>query len=194
MLEELELSYEVVPIDIGGDQQFTPEFLAISPNNKIPAIVDEEADGGPLAIFESGAILFYLAEKTGRFLPQTTRARMDALAWMNWQIGGLGPMLGQVGFFAVRSKEKAPLAIERFTTEADRLLRVMDKRLSAVPFLGGEDYSIADIAAYPWTVVATTFLAAPLAKTLGAVANVQRWLGEVGARPAVVRGMQIPKT
>ncbi len=194
MLEELELSYEAVPIDIGGDQQFTPEFLAISPNNKIPAIVDEEADGGPLAIFESGAILFYLAEKTGRFLPQTTRARMDALAWMNWQIGGLGPMLGQVGFFAVRSKEKAPLAIERFTTEADRLLRVMDKRLSAVPFLGGEDYSIADIAAYPWTVVATTFLAAPLAKTLGAVANVQRWLGEVGARPAVVRGMQIPKT
>ena len=193
MLEELGLSYEVVPVDIGADQQFNPQFLAISPNNKIPALVDDEADGGPLAIFESGAILVYLADKTGRLLPRPVRERMEGLAWLSWQIGGLGPMLGQLGFFAMRSQEKAPLAIDRFTTEADRLLRVMDHRLSAMPFLGGEEYSIADIASYPWTKAAATFLAKPLERTLADIPNVHRWLGIVGERPAVTRGMEVPK-
>ncbi len=194
MLEEVGLPYIVVPVDIGAEEQFKPEFLAIAPNNKIPAIVDDEAEGGRLSIFESGAILLYLAEKTGRLLPRTLHDRMDALAWMNWQIGGLGPMLGQLGFFAVRSPEKAPLAIERFTTEADRLLRVMDHRLSTSPFLGGAAYSIADIAAYPWTVAATTFMAEALESTLGSVPHVRRWLDQVGARPSVVRGMAVPKS
>ncbi len=193
MLEELGLAYDVVPVDIGSDQQFAPDFLAISPNNKIPAIVDDAAEGGPLAIFESGAILTYLAENTGQLLPTAPAARFAVLEWLHWQVGGLGPMLGQLGFYAVRSKEKAPLAISRFTAEADRLLHVMDKRLAAVPFLGGQDYSIADIAAYPWTSAATSMMAEPLAATLSSVPNVHRWLETVGSRPAVTRGMQVPK-
>ena len=193
MLEELGLPYDVVPVDINADAQFAPAFLQIAPNNKIPAIVDDEVGEQKLSLFESGAILIYLAEKTGRFLPSETRERAHTLAWLNWQMGGLGPMLGQLGFFAVRSAEKAPLAIERFSTEADRLLRVMDKRLASVPYLAGASYSIADIAAYPWTVAASTFLAHPLEATLAAVPHVHRWLDAIGARPAVARGMQVPK-
>ena len=133
MLEECGLPYTVVPVNIGKDEQFDPDFLKVSPNNKIPAIVDDEAEGGPLSVFESGAILTYLAEKTGRFLAPSGPARYKALEWLHWQMGGLGPMLGQLGFFAVRSDEKAPLAIKRFTDEADRLLRVMNKRLGEGP-------------------------------------------------------------
>ena len=133
MLEEIGAPYEVHPINIGKDEQFAPDFLRISPNNKIPAIVDDAAAGGPLTIFESGAILTYLAETSGRLLAPSGAARCKALEWLHWQIGGLGPMLGQLGFFAVRSPEKAPLAIERFTTEADRLLSVMERRLAEVP-------------------------------------------------------------
>ncbi len=192
MLEELGLPYTVVPVDIGSDQQFAPEFLAISPNNKIPAIVDDEADGGALSIFESGAILTYLADKTGRLLPRPVHQRMAALAWLTWSIGGFGPMLGQLGFFAVRSHEKAPLAIDRFTKEADRLLHVMEKRLASSAFLGGEEYSIADIASYPWTVAANSVLSEPLAGTLTAIPNVHRWMEAVGSRPAVQRGMTVP--
>ncbi len=195
MLEECGLPYTVAPIDIGHDAQFAPDFLAIAPNNKIPAIVDHEAaGGGELSLFESGAILTYLAEKTGRLLAASGPARFKAMEWLHWQIGGLGPMLGQLGFFGVRSEEKAPLAITRFTAEADRLLRVMDRRLGAAVFLAGEEYSIADIACYPWTLAATTFLQEPLAETLGAVPHVRAWLETVGARPPVRRGMEVPKT
>lgn len=192
-LEELGLPYEVAPVNIGKDEQFAPAFLAVSPNNKIPAIVDHDAEGGPLSVFESGAILTYLAEKTGRLLAPSGPARYKALEWLHWQMGGLGPMLGQLGFFAVRSTEKAPLAIKRFTEESDRLLGVMDRRLAASPYLAGDDYSIADIAAYPWTLAATTFLKDALAESLPGKTNVAAWLGRVGARPAVERGMAVPK-
>jgi GST-like protein len=192
MLEEIGLPYRVMPINIGADEQFTPEFLAISPNNKIPAIVDDGVEGGPLTIFESGAILFYLAEKTGRLLPQPMRQRMDALAWLNWQVSGLGRMFFELGFFAIRSPEKLPSATAQFTTEVDRLLRVMDRRLTTVPFLGGEAYSIADISAYPGVIAATTYLSKPLQDTIAAIPNVHRWLDAIGIRPAVKRGMTVP--
>jgi GST-like protein len=197
MLEELGWKYEVQPVNIGKNEQFSPEFLAISPNNKIPAIVvddgDGDGDGERLTIFESGAILTYLAEKSGRFLAPAGPARFKALEWLHWQIGGLGPMLGQLGFFAKRSEEKAPLAIKRFTDEADRLLAVMDRRLTETEYLGGPDYTIADIASYPWTYAATTFLKDVLAESLSSKPAVHRWLGTVGNRPAVQRGMEIPK-
>ncbi len=193
-LEELGLPYTVHPIDISKDQQFGPEFLKIAPNNKIPAIVDDDAQGGPLAIFESGAILVYLAEKTGKLLAPSGPQRYAALEWLNWQMGGLGPMLGQLGFFGVRSKEKAPLAIERFTTESGRLLGVMEGRLAAVPYLGGQDYSIADISSYAWTLAATTFLKDALGPHLDDKPAIRAWLARVGERPAVQRGMTVPKT
>ena len=193
MLEEIGAPYEVHPINIGKDEQFAPDFLRISPNNKIPAIVDDAAPGGPLTIFESGAILTYLAETSGRLLAPSGAARYKALEWLHWQVGGLGPMLGQLGFFAVRSPEKAPLAIERFTAEADRLLGVMDRRLAEASYLAGEDYSIADIACYPWMLAATSFLKEPLAESLATKPAVARWLEAVGERPAVQRGMQVPK-
>ncbi|MCJ2050344.1 glutathione S-transferase family protein [Methylobacterium sp. J-070] len=194
MLEECGLPYTVVPVNIGKDEQFAPDFLKVSPNNKIPAIVDDAAEGGPQSVFESGAILTYLAEKTGRFLAPSGPDRYRAMEWLHWQIGGLGPMLGQLGFFAVRSDEKAPLAIKRFTDEADRLLHVMDRRLGEGPYLAGADYSIADIACYAWTLAATSFLKEPLRDTLGSVPNVHAWLARVGERPAVQRGMEVPRT
>ena len=192
MLEELGLPYTVHPVNIGKDEQFAPDFLAISPNNKIPALVDDAAPEGPLAVFESGAILTYLAETSGRFLAPSGPARFKALEWLHWQVGGLGPMLGQLGFFAVRSPEKAPLAIARFTAEADRLLGVMERRLAQAPYLAGEAYSIADIACYPWAVAATSFLKEPLADSLAGKPSLDRWLGAVGARPAVQKGMAVP--
>jgi len=193
MLEELGLPYEVRPINIGKNEQFAPDYLKISPNNKIPAIVDNDAEGGPLALFESGAVLTYLAEKTGRFLAASGPARYQAMEWLYWQVGGPGPMLGQLGFFALRAEEKAPLPIKRFTAEADRLLTVMDRRLSESEYLAGAEYTIADIATYPWTLAATTFLGAVLAESLKTKPAIHRWLQTVGARPAVQRGMQIPK-
>jgi GSH-dependent disulfide-bond oxidoreductase len=192
-LEELGLAYDVHPINIGKDEQFAPEFLKIAPNNKIPAIIDDEGRGGKLSIFESGAILIYLAEKTGRLLAPSGPARYRALEWLNWQMGGIGPMLGQLGFFAVRSKEKAPLAIERFTTEAGRLLGVMEGRLREAPYLAGDEYTIADIACYAWTLAATTFLKEPLAEAWRDKPSIERWLKAVGDRPAVKRGMAVPK-
>lgn len=193
MLEELGLQYEVHTVNIGKDEQFAPAYLAISPNNKIPAIIDEDAPGAPLRMFESGAILTYLAEKTGRFLAPSGIARYTALEWLHWQVGGLAPMLGQLGFYAVRSSEKAPLPIKRFTEEADRLLGVLDRRLSEANYLGGDDYTIADIAAYPWTLAATTFLGEVLAESLSTKPEIHRWLKLVGDRPAVKRGMIVPK-
>ena len=193
MLEELGLPYAVKAVNIGKGEQLTPEFLAISPNNKIPAIVDDEAEGGPLSIFESGAILTYLAEKSGRFLPPSGPARFKTLEWLHWQIGGLGPMLGQLGFFAVFSKEKAPLAIDRFTGEASRLLGVMERRLAEAPYLGGQEYSIADIASYAWTLSTTTLLKGPLEASMATKPHVLAWLKTIGERPAVQRGMAIPE-
>lgn len=193
LLEELGVPYQVKTINIGKEEQFAPSFLAISPNNKIPAIVDEDAEGGPLAIFESGAILTYLSEKHGRFLDASGPVRYKTLEWLHWQIGGLGPMLGQLGFFGVRSKDKSPLAINRFVEESDRLLTVMENRLTTNAYLAGDDYTIADIACYPWTIAATTFLKDVLAESLATKPSVHRWLKSIGERPAVQRGMAVPK-
>jgi GST-like protein len=193
MLEELGLAYTVKPVNIGKDEQFSAEFLKIAPNNKIPAIVDHDAPGGSLAIFESGAILTYLAEKTGQLLAPSGAARYKALEWTYWQVGGLGPMLGQLGFFLMRSKDKPPEAIERFTTESARLFGVMEKRLAEVPYLAGEDYSIADVACYAWTFAASGMIRQAAPAAWGDNPSIERWLKAVGERPAVQRGMAIPK-
>ena len=192
MLEELGISYQVNVVNISNGEQFEPEFLKVSPNNKIPAIVDEEADG--LAVFESGAILTYLAEKYGQFLPASGEARYKTLEWLHWQIGGVGPMFGQLGYFTVYAKEKIPQAIARYTSEAERLLAVMDRRLTDNAYLAGEAYSIADMAAYPWLVNARegAFLGASLGAILAEKPAVLRWLDDVGSGPAVQRGMAVP--
>lgn len=182
-LEEAGLPYKVVPVDIGKGDQFAPAFLEISPNNRIPAIVDHEpADGGgPLPVFESGAILLYLAEKTGRFLPASVRGRAAVSQWLFWQVGGLGPMAGQNHHFVQYAPEPIPYAVDRYVKETERLYGVMDDRLGTVPFLAGE-YSIADMASYPWIV--------PHEKqrqTLDDFPNLARWFEEIRARPAVRR-------
>jgi len=153
-LEEAGLPYELVPVNIGRGEQFKSEFLAISPNNRMPAIVDRQpADGGaPLSVFESGAILQYLADKTGRFLPTATRKRYAVLEWLYWQVGGLGPMLGQNHHFNRYAPEKIPYAIDRYVNETRRLYGVLDKRLAGRDFIAGADYTIADMACYPWIV------------------------------------------
>jgi GST-like protein len=194
MLEEVGLAYDVRPVNLGKDEQFSEEFLAVSPNNKIPAIVDREAPGGPLSVFESGSILVYLAEKSGKLLAPSGAARYKALEWTFWQVGGLGPMLGQLGFFVMRSKDKPPEAIERFTTESARLFGVMEKRLKDSPYLGGDDYSIADIACYSWTLGAATMLKRAAPEAYGDNPSIDRWLQTIGERPAVIRGSAIPQT
>lgn len=191
-LEEMGLPYEVRPVDIGANEQFSAAFLAVSPNNKIPAIVDHGAAGGPVSVFESGAILVYLAEKSGLLLPSGGAARAKVLEWLFWQVGGIGPMLGQLFYFAVRAPEKVPPAIERFQEEANRLFGVLERRLSEAPYLGGDAYSIADIATYPWVIPAIGLVRAGAGDALGPLPAVDRWLAEVGARPAVQRGMAIP--
>ena len=193
MLEELGIPYTIKTVNIGEGEQFKPEFLAISPNNKIPAIVDDEADGGAVTVFESGAILTYLAEKTGKLLPPSGAARYKVLEWLHWQIGGLGPMLGQVGFFELRSKEKSALASKHFLDEAERLLGVMDRQLADHQYLAGQDYSIADIAAYPWVAATAEKMQAVLGSQMAALHNLQRWMALMAARPAVQRGMALPK-
>ena len=192
MLEEVGLPYRVKAISLANNEQFSPEFLAVSPNNKIPAIVDEDAPGGPLSIFESGAILVYLAEKTGKLLPTSGPARYKTLEWTFWQVGGLGPMLGQLGFFVMRSKDKPPEAIDRFTTEAARLFKVMDTQLGKSAYLAGDAYSIADIACYGWTFAASTLIKQGAPAAWGDNPNIERWLKAVGERPAVVKGMAVP--
>ena len=191
MLEETGLSYAVKPIDIGNGEQKAPEFLAVSPNGKIPGIVDHDAEGGPLALFESGAILTYLADKSGSLLAPAGAARYLAMSWTYWQVGGLGPMLGQLGFFS-RQQEPNHAAIERYSTECGRLLHVLEDRLSASPFLAGDAYSVADIAAYPWVLAARSMLSQALPEDARALAATTAWLEKVGARPAVQRGMAIP--
>ncbi|MFD0912497.1 glutathione binding-like protein [Methylophilus luteus] len=193
MLEELGVDYTVSPVDLGQLAQFSASYTAISPNNKIPAIVDSGSEGAPITIFESGAILTYLADKSGQFLAAHGQARYNALAWLHWQTSSLGPMLGQLGFFAVRSEEKSALAISRFSEEADRLLNVLENQLQAHAYVAGDEYSIADMACYPWVLAATAYLKQVLKDSLAAKPAIQRWLQQVGARPAVQRGMAIPK-
>ena len=191
MLEEVGLPYIVRDVDISADAQFDPAFLAISPNNKIPAIVDHGTAGGEQAVFESGAILTYLAQKSGRLLPPAGAAHWATLQWLHWSIGGLGPMLGQLNFFAVRSDQKAPLAIERFTKEGKRLLGVLEKRLATTPYVAGDEYSIADIVSYPWMHAASTGMAAVLGDTFAASPAIRDWMARLAERPAVVRGMKV---
>ena len=191
MLEECGLPYTVHPVNISKDEQFAPEFLKISPNNRIPAIVDNDAEGGPLSVFESGAILIYLAEKTGKFLAPKGAQRAKALEWLMWQMGGVGPMFGQL-FHFMNAPEKIPYAITRYQNEAARLVGILDKRLGEAAYLGG-DYSIADIITYPWVAPAFELIAAAKPDVVGEGANVRRWLKAVGERPAVIRGMAIPK-
>ena len=188
-LEELELPYRVHPINIGKGEQFAPEFLAISPNNKIPALVDPEGPGGePLALFESGAILIYLAEKTGRLMPTEPVARLTALQWLMWQMGGFGPMLGQAHHFRRFAPEQIPYAVDRYTNETRRLYGVLDKRLAEAEFLAG-DYSMADIATFPWAARHEW-----QGIELGDFPQVKRWYDRIAERPAVVRGMAVPAT
>jgi GST-like protein len=191
MLEELGVPYKVIPVDIRSGDQFKPEFLAISPNNRIPAIVDHEpADGGgPFAVFETGAILIYLADKTGRFLPQGLRARSVVVQWLMWQVSGLGPMLGQHGHFALYAAEKIPYAIERYRDEAARLYRVLDTQLGKTgAYVAGDDYTIADIACFPWTMThkAQGF-------SFDEYPNIKRWYATLRARPKLQAGLAIGK-
>jgi GSH-dependent disulfide-bond oxidoreductase len=183
-LEEAAMPYRLGPVDIGKGAQFAPEFLAISPNNRIPAIVDPTpADGGaPLSFFESGAILLYLAEKSGQLLPRDARARTTVMEWLFWQVGGLGPMAGQNHHFNRYAPEKLTYAIDRYVKETNRLYGVLDKRLAKVPYLAGEQYSIADLAAYPWIVPWQL-----QQQDLAAFPSLQRWFNAIAARPATLR-------
>lgn len=187
-LEEAGLEYRVHPVNIGKGDQFLPEFLAISPNNKMPAIVDHAPpDGGaPLSVFESGAILLYLAEKTGRFIPADLRGRAATLEWLFWQMGGLGPMSGQMGHFNVYAPERIPYAIERYDSEVRRLHRVMDKRLSESAYLGGHEYGIADMASYPWIGAY-----AKLPVDFDAFPHLRRWHQAIAERPATQRAYAV---
>lgn len=187
-LEETGLPYRIHPINIGKDEQFQPHFLKIAPNNRIPAIVDNEpADGGePLSLFESGAILLYLAEKTGRFIPQDLRGRQEALQWLFWQMGGLGPMAGQNHHFNRFAPEKVPYAIQRYVKETARLYGVLDRRLADRAFVAGDDYSIADMAIYPWIVPH-----AYQEQDLDDFPHVKRWFQAIQARPATVRAYDL---
>jgi GST-like protein len=189
MLEELELPYRTHVVDITKGEQFKPEFLAINPNNKIPAIVDSDGPGGrPLTVFESGAILIYLAEKSGRLLPPSGPDRYDVLQWVMFQMGGVGPMFGQYNHFALFAPEKIPYAIERYTQESKRLLHVLDRRLEGRTFVARE-YSIADVLLFPW--VASHAKRAP--QLLEDTPQVRRWLDALWGRPAVRRGMNVPQ-
>ena len=191
MLEETGLPYRVHPVDLTADQQFEPGFLAISPNNKIPAVVDEDAGRESQPLFESGAILSYLAEKSGMLLPPPGPERWSVYEWLYWSIGGLGPMLGQLNFFAVRSPDKSPLAIDRFRKEGSRLLKVLEGRLGRHPYIGGPEYSIADVASYPWVAEARTAMADPLGEVFAQSPAVNDWLSRVGERAAVKTGMRV---
>ena len=187
MLEECGLKYRVHAVDIGAGDQFKPEFLAISPNNKIPAIVDSEGpDGEPISLFESGAILLYLAAKTGRFLADSTRGKHEVMQWLMFQMGGVGPMLGQAHHFRIYAPQKIDYAIERYTNEAKRLYGVLDKRLAKSKYVAGPAYSIADISIFPWL---------RSWKNQGIDWNdfphLKGWFDEIAARPAVLRGVEV---
>ncbi|MEM7407348.1 MAG: glutathione S-transferase N-terminal domain-containing protein [Pseudomonadota bacterium] len=188
-LEEMELDYTVIPVNIGRGAQFEPDFLAISPNNRMPAIVDHEpADGGdPISVFETGAILVYLAEKTGRFMPTDVRGRNTVIEWLMWQMGGVGPMFGQAGHFRFYAPEKVPYAAERYDNEMLRLYGVLDRRLANYEYVAG-DYSIADMAIWPWVI---TYKRQQV--DLETFPHVRRWYKALQARPALRRGYEVGK-
>jgi len=187
MLEECGLPYRVIPVDIGSGAQFEAAFLAISPNNKIPAITDSEGpDGRPIHLFESGAILLYLAGKTGKFLPADTAGKYEVLQWLMFQMGSVGPMLGQAHHFRIYASEKIDYAIERYTNEAQRLYGVMNKRLAASRYLGGPAYSIADMAIFPWLRSWKN-----QGVQLSEFPHLKGWFDEIAARPAVQRGLAV---
>jgi len=191
MLEECALPYRMVPVNIGKGEQFTPQFLAISPNNRMPALVDNAPEGGgePVAVFESGACLLYLAEKTGLFMPTDLRGRYAVMQWLMWQMGGLGPMAGQNGHFQLYAPEKIPYAIERYSKEVDRLYGVLDVQLGHTgAYVAGTDYSVADMAIFPWV---RTHKAQNVA--LENFPHVQRWYNGLFLRPAVKRGLDLGK-
>jgi GST-like protein len=188
MLEETGLAYNVIPIDINKGDQFQPDFLKISPNNKMPAMVDREGPGGePYALFESGAILMYLAEKTGKFMPTETAQRYRVIQWLMFQMGGIGPMLGQAHHFRQYAPEKIPYAVDRYTREAARLYGVLDRRLGRSEYLA-DGYSIADIAAFPWIRPYER-----QGQKLEDFPNLKRWFDAIDARPAVKRGLEVLK-
>ena len=186
-LEELALPYKVVPVNIGRGEQFEPAFLAISPNNRMPAIVDHEPLGGgaPLSIFESGAILLYLAEKTGKLLPPDTRGKYDVVQWLMWQMGGLGPMLGQANHFRHYAPEKIPYGIDRYTNETNRLFGVLDRQLANREYIANA-FSIADCASWPWVTSHER-----LGQKLADFPNLSAWYDRMKSRPAVQRGMDV---
>lgn len=188
-LEELGLPYEVRPIDITRNEQFSPDFLALNPNNKIPVIVDNEGpEGRPITVIESGAILLYLAGKAGKLLPADLRSRLEAIQWLMFQMGSVGPMLGQAHHFLRFAPEVIPYAIDRYSKEATRIYGVLNTRLSTHEWLGGENYSIADIACFPW-IARHDWQGIDLKR----FPALKRWFEQVGARPAVRRGMEIPR-
>lgn len=196
MLEECGLEYRVIPVDIGAGDQFKPEFLRISPNNRMPAIVDHDPPGGgePISIFESGAILEYLADKTGKFLPKEPRGRYKVLQWVHWQMANLGPMMGNANHFKNYAKNIADdpkqleYGIKRFVGEVDRLCGVMDAQLSANRFLAGDEYTIADIISWPWAMLTARLIDESVWETFP---NLKRWVDEVGSRPAVQKGRAV---
>ncbi len=188
MLEEVGLPYEVHPINLQKDEQFAPDFLAISPNNRIPAIIDREGPGGkPYSLFESGAILMYISEKVGKLLPTAMHKRYEVIQWLMFQMGGVGPMFGQAHHFMHSALERVPYGIERYSKETRRLYAVMNKRLDVNEYLAGE-YSIADIATYPWVARYVRHQV-----KLEEFPNVKLWFDTISARPAVQRGMAVPK-
>ena len=189
MLEECGLEYSVHPVNIRNGDQFKPEYVKICPNSKIPAIVDHAAG---VSIFESGAILVHLAEKTGKLLPSKNPGRAKVMEWLFWQMANIGPMFGQAGHFSQAAPEKIPYAIDRYLTESARLIKVLDNQLAQTEYMAGE-YSIADIATYPWVVAGFPLLKGAKPDIVGEGANVSRWLAAVGARPAVKKGMEVPK-
>jgi GST-like protein len=187
MLEECGLPYRIHGVDIGAGEQFEPDFLAISPNNKIPAIVDPDGpDGKPISLFESGAILIYLASKTGRFLPEDTRGRYEVLEWLMFQMGSVGPMLGQTHHFRIYAPEKIPYAIERYSKEARRIYGVLDKRLQQRDWVAADEYTIADIAIFPWLRSWQN-----LGIDWADFPHLKSWFDRIAARPAVQRGVEV---
>jgi len=192
MLEECGLEYTIHAVNLQNEEQFKPEFLAIAPNNKIPAIVDHDVPGGPVSVFESGAILVHLAEKSGKFLASDGADRAKTLEWLFWQMGGIGPIMGQAGHFTTQAPEQVPYAIDRFISESARLIKVLDTQLGKTEFMAG-DYSIADMATYPWVILGFELIKSAKPDVIGEGENVARWIKTIGERPAVIKGMAVPE-
>ena len=188
MLEECGLPYRMIPLDISRGAQFEPTFLEISPNNRMPAIVDHAVDGAPVPVFESGAILLYLGEKTGKFLPRDARGRKEMLEWLFWQVGNQGPLAGQLSHFVNYAPGGQDYAKQRYANEYDRCLGVLDRRLAGRPFILGDDYTIADMICWPWVLIAR-----PLGQSLDAFPDLARWRSVVKERPAVRKGVDLGK-